>query len=170
MVVILSPIRLRFHSTTVLLFALSSILMLSVSASSNREVANSTISEAEHSVAHAYVCVLDAERAGANVSGLLVRLNDAAGLLLEARMAFEVGSFEEAIRFAELSREVGREAESEAERLEVEASYARVNTSWQFIAMSVLGVSIVLCASLLGYRYFKRRYYRRLLKLRPRVG
>jgi hypothetical protein len=84
-------------------------------------------------------------------------------------MAFEVGNFKEAIHFAELCSETGFEVKSEAERLEVKANYAYVNRSWWFVVGSVLGVSIVLSVSLLGYRYFKRRYYRRLLKTRPRV-
>lgn len=143
--------------------------MLSVSASSNQEVALSNISESEQSMAHAYDAVLDAERVGANVSGLLVRLNDAAGLLSESHMAFEAGDFEEAIRFAELSIEVGSEVGSEAELLKVKANNASVNRTWWFMFGSVLGVSFVLIASLLGYRYFKRRYYGRMLKMRPRV-
>jgi hypothetical protein len=165
-----SGVRLRFLSETVLLFALSSTLMLSVSATGNQEVAASTISEAEESMARAYEAVLDAERVGADISGLLVRLNDAAALLSNAHMAFDVEDFEEATRFAESTSEVGYEVVDEAELLEIEANNAQVDKSWLFLVTSALGVSVVLVASLLGYEYFKRRYYQRLSKMRPRVG
>ena len=154
--------RLLFLSATVLLFVLSSTLMLSASATDNQEVAASIISEAEQSMAQAYEAVLDAERVGANVSGLLAKLNNAAALLSEAHMAFEVGDFEEATRFAELSNEVEREVGIEAEWLEVETNNARVDRSWRFMVSSALGVSAVLVASIFGYEFFKRRYYGRL--------
>jgi hypothetical protein len=165
-----SVIRLRFLCATVLLFALSSALMPLVCASINREVAASTISEAEQSMAQAYEAVLNAERFGADISGLLVRLNDAAALLFDARMAFDVGDFEEATLLAESTSEVGYEVVDEAELLETEANNAQVYRSWWFMVISALGVSVVLVASLLGYQYFKRRYYQRLSKMKPRVG
>jgi len=166
----LSAGRLRFLSAIVLLFVLSSILMVSVFAVNDREAAVSIIGEAEQSVARAYEAVLDAEGVGANVSGLLVRLNAGAWLLSEASMAFEAGDFEEAIRFSELASEVGGEVLGEAEGLEVEARDAGVGRLRWSVVGSVLGVLVVVCVGLLGYRVFKRRYYRRLLKMRPRVG
>ena len=161
--------KLRFLSASVLLLVLFSMFMFSVSAAGNQEVAASSISEAEWSMAQAYEAVLDAESADADVSGLLVRLNDAAALLSEARMAFDVGDFDEASGYAESTSEVGYEIVDEAELLEIEAANARVHSSWGFLAISVLGVSVVVVASVLGYGFFKRRYYRRLSKMKPRV-
>ena len=170
MVVSLSVVRLCFVSAVVCLLVLSSILMLSVSGLSRQEEAASAISEADQSLAQAYNAVLEAERVGADVSGLLVKLNDAVGLLSEARKSFELGSFDEAVRFAQLSIEGGRGVVSGAESLEVDANSANVTRFWWFLVGSVLGLPIVVLASFVGYRYFKRLYYRRLLKMRPRVG
>ena len=75
---------------------LFSMLMFSVSAAGNQEVAASSISEAEGLMAKAYEAVLDAENADADVSGLLVRLNDAAELLSWAHMSFDVRDFDAA--------------------------------------------------------------------------
>lgn len=161
--------NLRFFSITVLLFAIFSMLMLSVSAAGDQEVAASSISEAEWSMAQAYEAVLDAERFDADVSGLLVQLYDATELLSKARMAFDVGDFDEAKGYAESTSEVGYDVVSEAELLEIEAANARVHSSWVFLGISVLGVSVVVVASVVGYRFFKRRYYRRLSKMKPRV-
>lgn len=138
--------------------------MHSASASSNQEVALSIISEAEQTMARAYEAVLDAERAGAEVSGLLAKLNDAAGVLSEGHMILKVGDFEEAIRLAELSSELGWEVEGNAEWLQVEAENEHANRRRWFLAGSATGVTIVSIASLLGYAYFKRRYYGRISK------
>jgi len=162
--------KLCFFSVTVSLFVLSSILMLSVSGTISQKEAVLSVSEAEQSVVRAYKAVLDAERVGANVSSLLVSLNNATGLLSEARMSIETGNFEKAVRFAALSSEVGNGVGSEAERLTVEASQTHAANSWWSLVESGVVVVVVLCASVLGYRYFKRRYYMRLLKMRPRVG
>ena len=164
-----STTKLCFVSMVVLLFALLSMLMILVSAAGIEEEATSAISEAERLLAKAYETVLDAESADADVSGLLVRLNDVAALLSEARMAFDVGDFEEAAGFAESTSEVGYEIVDEAELFEMEAANARVHNSWGVLVISVLGVSVVVVSSLVGYSFFKRRYYRRLSKMKPRI-
>ena len=161
--------KLRFLSATVLLLVLFLMLMFPVSAAGNQEVAASSISEAELSMVQAYEAVLDAESADADVSGLLVRLNDAAALLSEARMTFDVGDFDEAAGYAESTSEVVYEIVDEVELLEIEVANARVYSSWVFLVISVLGVSVVVVASVFGYSFFKRRYYRRLSKMKPRV-
>lgn len=153
-----------------LLFVLSSSVTVSVCEAISQEEALFSITEAEHLMGQAYETILDAEEMGAEVSGLLAWLNDGAGLLSEARIAFGVKKFEEAVRFAELSSDVGVEVVGEAERLGVKASQARVERMWWLIVGSVLGVSFVLVVCWLGYGYFKRRYYNRLLGMRRRGG
>ena len=161
--------KLCFFSATVVFFVLFSMLMFSVSAAGNQEDAASSISEAEGLMAKAYEAVLDAESADADVSGLLVRLNDAAELLSWAHMSFDFGDFDAASGYAESTSDLGYGIVDEAELLEVEAANARVQSSWVFLAISVVGVSVVIVASVLGYRYFKSYYYGRLSKMRPKV-
>ena len=48
-----------------------------------------------------------AEQEGADVSGLVVGLNDAAELLAEAKIAYGLEQFDEAAGFADLCSEVG---------------------------------------------------------------
>ena len=170
MVDVLFIVRLRLLFAVALLSVLFSILVPSAAGVSRQEAAVSTVSEAEQFIVQAYEAVVGAESAGAHVSSLLVGLNDAVGLLSEAQVALEVGDFEECIRLAELSREAGSGVGNAARALEVEANYAHANLSWWFAGGSVLGVSIVVLTSFFGYRYFKRRYYKRLLKIKPRVG
>ena len=161
--------KLCFLSATVLFLVLFSMLMFSVSAAGNQEDAVSSISEAELWMDQAYKAVLDAESADANVSGLLVMLNNAAELLSEARMSFDVGDFDDASGYAESTSEASYGIADEAKMLEAEASNARVQSSLVFLAISVVGVSVVVVASVFGYRFFKRYYYSRLAKMRPKV-
>jgi hypothetical protein len=169
-VLILSASKVNLFSAIVLLFVLSSILTFPMRAADNREAALSTISNAEESIVLAYQAVLNGEEAGANITGLLVKLNGAAKLFSEARTEFEIGNFEETIRVAGLSNEAALEVEGEARKLKIEAGQARINGTWWSVVGSVLAVSFVLFISFSGYQVFKRRYYKRLLKMKPRVG
>ena len=162
--------RSLFPSWLVLLLIVSHAWVASVQAATSQDVAAGDISNAEQSLSQAFVAVLDAEKAGANVSGLLNRLNDGADLLSQSRVAFDDGSFDEAARLANSSTGVSGEVWDEAARFSVEASDAAVDRGWLFLAVSIVAVSIALVASIFGYRYFKRYYYRRLLRMKPRVG
>ena len=128
-----------------------------------------SISEAEQSLARAYVAALDAERAGANVSSLLNMLNEGADLLYQSASAFRDGNHEEATRLADLSSDISGSVLDEAARLKIEAEQAAIDRTWFYSITSVIAVSAVSVASLLGYRYFKRWYYKRLLRMKPAV-
>ena len=161
--------KLCFLSAVIVFLVLFSTLMFSVSAADNQEVAASSISKAEKWMAKAYEAVLDAESFDSDVSGLLVRLNDAAKLLSDAHMSFDIGDFDGASGYADSTSEMCYEIVDEAEFLEIEAANARVYSSWVFLAISVVAVSVVVVASVVGYKFFKRYYYDRLDKMRPEV-
>ncbi len=145
-------------------------LGLSASGRNSQDAAVSTVSKAEQSLAQAYAAVVDAESAGVNVVRLLLGLNDANKLLSEAQSALEVDDFEECVRLAELAIEAGSGVANEARVLEVEVNDAHVSLLWWVAGSSILGVSVVALVSVFGYRYFKRWYYQRLLKMKPRIG
>lgn len=54
--------------------------------------AEAAITEAESEIVECYGAVAEAERAGANVSDLIVKLDEAGGLLAEAENAYKVGN------------------------------------------------------------------------------
>ncbi|MFX1301277.1 MAG: hypothetical protein ACFFDE_10105, partial [Promethearchaeota archaeon] len=70
--------------------------------------------DAEAAVISALRVALEAEEVGANVSGLLVRLNDAGDFLARARIAYRFGDFEGAIGFASAGSSIGLEVETAA--------------------------------------------------------
>lgn len=69
-----------------------------------RDAAEATIGDAEDVIAECYGAVVEAERAGANVTDLLTALNEAGWLLSRAHLAYETGNFSLAVSFAEQSR------------------------------------------------------------------
>jgi len=134
------------------------------------DVATSAISEAEEVVASAYEAVLEAENAGADVSGLLDKLNEAGMLLAEAQIASRLGDFDEAVLLASLCSGIGESVKNEAYELRVEAYGSRVMVSWLTMAGSTIGVVAVVFGSFLGWRVFKRRYIQQVLRLKPGVA
>ncbi|MDH5690881.1 MAG: hypothetical protein OEY81_05585, partial [Candidatus Bathyarchaeota archaeon] len=90
---------LKLLVISVLLLFLLPVSILGVSASSE-DVATLSITQAEETLASAFEAVLDAEMAGANVSGLLGRLNLGGEYLAEAYVWYRLGVSENASRFA----------------------------------------------------------------------
>ena len=149
--------------------SVSSIFVFGVRALSE-DVATSAISRAEDVVASAYEDVLQAEGSGANVSNLLIRLNEAGELLAQAHVSYRLEDFNGAARLANLGSQIGEEVRVEAFELRDQAVLeASRRFRWTMIG-SILGVAIVVGASFLGWRIFKRCYYRRVLGMRPEAG
>jgi len=69
---------------------------------------------AEGALSSTFLAILEAERAGANVSGLMAKLDEAGRLLVEAEIAYRNGNFNEADRKAGNSFLITDNARSEA--------------------------------------------------------
>jgi len=150
-----------------LVFA-STLFVFNTSALSEN-VAASAIEKAEGLMVSAYQAVLEAERAGANVSVLVARLNVAGEGLAQAHISYRLGDFDGAARSADLCSQIGEEVRVEAYGLRgLALEEAGQRFRWTMIG-SILGVAIVVGASFLGWRIFKLRYYRRVLGMRPEV-
>ena len=160
-------------AATFLILVVTLSFLFPVYASDNED-AVSAISEAEQSISQAYESMLIARSVGANTSALLVELNRAAELLSEARMASGAGNLEEAKHYADLAVAAGNGVSGEAEQLRAASSpksASEYNANLMLAAVSrVLAVSLALFALLVGYRYFKKLYFRRLLKMKPKVA
>lgn len=162
---------LRVIAVLFVLFAfVSSVFVLGTMALDVEDVALSTIERAELAVNVAYEAVLDAEGAGANVSGLLNELNDGAEALSKAYISNRVGNFDDAIYFADLCYDLVGSIEAEANELwdvvVVDRDLRLLLTSFG----SVLAVVCIFCVGFFGWRFFKSRYHRRVLKMKPGVA
>ncbi len=128
------------------------------------------ISSAEVVMASAYQAVREAERAGADVSGFSELLKDGAQLLAQAHTSFRIGDFDGAVRFANLTGEIGKEVEVKAFQLRDLQRGLPVWQMWLIMVQSFFGVLGVLLGSFLSWRVFKRLYYRRIRVMKPEVA
>lgn len=158
----------KFSLAFTFLFILTISVFALVCAADSDEAAL-TIERAEDVVVSSYQVALEAESAGANVSILLDRLNEAGELLAKARVSYRVGDFDGAVRFAELSEEIGENVRVDTLRVKDLAVYKTVNRFWWTLVRSIVGVAIVVILSFFGWLIFKGRYYRRVLRMRPEV-
>jgi len=139
-------------------------------ASNSEDIAVSAINSAEEVIALAYQGVLEAEMAGADVSGLLTRLNFAGEFLADARISYRLENFDGAVLSANRCYEEGEKVRVDADRLR---DFAVEEWNQRFLwtmLWSILGVVVIVCASFLGWRIFKRRYFNQILRKRPEVA
>ena len=160
----------KFLVPTGLLLVLLSLSVVAGSAANGADAAASAINQAEDVVVVAYTVVLDAEHAGADVAGLLAQLNEAAGLVAEAQVAFRLDDFDEAVRLASLAVDIGDNVTGTADALRLEFYGSTVTGSWLAIIGSLVGLAAVGFGSLWVWRVFKRRYYQRVLRMQPEVA
>jgi hypothetical protein len=165
-VVNLFPARLRFIAAIVLLLVLSSFLPRSVFAVGNQE-ASSTISEADQVVKQAYMTVLDAESAGANVTGLLARLNDAAVLLVQAEMAYRNADTNTAADKANNALSIAAGVQTSAVDARDTALVSGQNALWSTVAFSSIGAAALVLALSLVWRFLKQSYIKSVFKAKP---
>ena len=129
----------------------------------------STVENVEKTVVEAYGAVFEAESVGADVSELLERLNTAGEYLALARMSLRTENIENAMGNASLSMEALDGLIEEAGFLRDKVIRESGERSWMAIGGSVVGVVAVICCSWMSWNWFKKRYHRRTLEMRPEV-
>jgi len=141
----------------VLFLFLLPVFIVRVSASSE-ETAALAITEAEETVASAYEAVLEAEKAGANVTDLLSVLNEAGMLLSKAHLAYAMGDFDSARDFAVWCQGNLTGFVDEAEALKQSAVQKGY---WDFtvnvVGSAVGAVAVVVCG-FVAWAFLKRKY------------
>jgi hypothetical protein len=130
----------------------------------------SKIATAEDALQRAFVAVLEAENAGANVSALLVKLDVAGKNLTEAEMDYKSGRLVEALSKAEGCSALANGVVDEALILKSSALINARSAEWQTFAFSGVGVFVYLVVLASVWMLLKRSYVRKLLGLRPEVG
>jgi len=153
----LSILRLFFVLMLLLVTASQFFVSVTIAEVGEDEDASGLI-DAEEKVILAYLAVLDAENAGANVSSLLVQLNEAGEFLARAHVEYRLGNFEEASHFADSSRNIGVGVQNAAVELKDLAS--REGTQHMLFTMiaSVVGVASIALGSLLIWYFMKKHY------------
>jgi len=165
----MGALRSSFFFSILFLVMVHPIVPVVYSEISETEVV-SALTSAEEAAASAFVAVLEAERAGGNVSKLLVRLNDAAEGLSKAEISYRLGNYEAAISFSAISSGICTGVRSDAEELRLQALGPKHMQVWLRMIESVLGAAIVGIGGFWSWRLFKRRYFERILRMKPEVS
>lgn len=120
--------------------------------------ARSAVGEAEQKVNVGYVAVAEAQKAGANVTDLLLVLDDAGVLLSRAHLALEKGDFDLAYALAVESKAKLDGFDVEANALRDSASQARSMDFAVNVVGSGVGSVVVVAVGFLVWRLLKKKY------------
>ena len=132
--------------------------------------ANQMLAEAENALVSAYVSVAEANSVGANVSQLLVKLEDAGALLAEAQNSYRVGDYERAYLLALNCSNTVDNVVQEALTLKSETEEAQGQKLLFTAGVSSACLSVLFVLSLFGWRFLKKAYLKRVLEMKPEVG
>jgi hypothetical protein len=132
--------------------------------------ASASVGNADAAVRQAFNAALDAERAGANVSGLIVRLNEAGAVLVEAEIALGDGNSSEAASKAGQCVGIAESVRTEAEALKTSALDGAQTVFWMYLTFSVVGIAVFVSVLALVWRRFKRGQVEKMLGMKPEVA
>jgi hypothetical protein len=161
---------LRVSVSFLLVLALAGLFSHGVFVVRGADEASSSVGEADIAVRQAFNATLDAERAGANVSGLILRLNDAGGILAEAEMALGNGNSSEAASKAVQCTEIAESVKGDAVVLKASALDVARTVFWASLTFSVVGIAVFVVVLEFVWRWFKGGYVRRMLGMKPEVA
>jgi hypothetical protein len=131
--------------------------------------ANAAIGQAERDLGSAYVAVAEAESAGADASALLNKLGSGGDFLSEAYAVFRVGDYGSASVLALKCSNAVEGVAGDATLLKTDAERAHRENFFFSVAVSIVGLVLLLVFGLLGWSLIKKRYFRRVLDMKPQV-
>jgi hypothetical protein len=151
----------RFKAVCVYLSLCLCVLFLvrsvTFSSATSESDASSAMAQAEQRVDTCYSAAADAEKAGANVTGLLTVLDSAGMLLSKAQLAFQNGDFDSAYTLAVQSNSTLNGFESQADSLrDTAAQQGRTDFLVNTVG-STVGAFAVIAVGLSVWFYLKRR-------------
>jgi len=157
---------------TIIMFAMLTISLFVFSRVCNavdKAEAEKALNDAESAVVSAYLAVVEAENAGANVSLVNAKLRIASKCLANASNTFRLGNYEAAYDYAVNCTKIVEGLVHEAETLKDEALKSREERLFVSAACSSVGLSFLFVFSLFGWRRLRAFYVRRVLKMKPEV-
>ncbi len=131
---------------------------------------SSKLQAANTAVNQAFNAVLAAEKAGANVTGLLAQLNVAEGDLAQAENSYRTGDSNTAAAQADSVLPIAQQVTTAAQNAKQTAIVSGQNAFWSTIAFTVIGAFVFVLALFLVWRWFKRRYINNLSQAKPEVN
>jgi CHASE3 domain sensor protein len=131
--------------------------------------ATTRLEAASSAVEQAFNAVLSAEKAGANVTGLLEQLNVATALLAQADNSYRAGDSSTAMTQADNVLPITNQITIDAQNAKQNAIVSSQNAFWSTIALTVIGVFVFVLVLFLVWRKFKRNYIKSLSEAKPEL-
>ncbi|MGD0494737.1 MAG: hypothetical protein ABSB28_01695 [Candidatus Bathyarchaeia archaeon] len=153
-------------ATVFIALDLGIIRVPSVVASDNTSL---KVGEADDALQRAFMAVSEAENAGANVSSLLVQLEEAGQILVEAKLAYNNANFNEATGAADECSVLASSVINQASTLESSALISTRVLLWQMIAFAAVGGFVFAIVLLMIWVRFRKHYVKNLNSKKPRV-
>jgi CHASE3 domain sensor protein len=123
------------------------------------------LQEANTAVEKAFNSVLDAEKAGGNVTQLLIKLNAVGIILADVQNTLNSGNTANFTSNLEHVRQIANQVNNEAIRLRNDSVVESQNIFWLTLSFSTIGVISFSISLLLVWRRFKRSYTKKLLDI-----
>ena len=131
--------------------------------------AEEALIDAENILSSVYVAVLEVEKGGGNVSVLLVKLGLGGNFLAEAQTCYRNGDFDGAVYYADLSVRNVTGLIEEAGQSKALAISGYDERLFQTMMASGVAVVVIVLGNVFGWLIFKRRYFEKVLKMKPEV-
>jgi len=132
--------------------------------------ARKAIDDARNALYIAYDSVLDAERAGADVTKLVINLNTALNLLNKAEDYYARGDNSGVLSYATQSKSIADQVVIEARQLKAQAIEA-ANRQRIIVGISVPVIIIAVCIGLFyGWRLYSQKSREKILKMKVRAA
>jgi hypothetical protein len=150
------------------IFAVLTILALSTCIINSAYAQPEThFQSANNAIEGAFSAILDAEKAGADVTNLLSQLTDASDLLVNAENAYRnndaVAAAQDENAIYSITQYVTQQAQEAKETALSEASTA----FWLNIVLTAAAAIVFAVVTLLSWRFFKRYYIKNIANAKP---
>ena len=160
----------RLKSATLVALVLSLCFIGVYEAAAQTDQAESKLQAANTAIERAFGGVLAAGKAGGNVTGLLVQLNSAEGLLAEAENSYRTGDSSAAASQADSVLPIAQGVATAAQNLRQTAAVSSQNNFLSLTALTVVALFFFVLDLFLVWVLFKRGYVKNLLKAKPEVN
>jgi hypothetical protein len=159
-----------FVVTTLVFFAFGSFFFSCPSAIAQTDQVTSKLQAANTAINQAFNAVLDAEKAGANVTALLAQLNSAGYFLAQANISYRIRDYNTAEAHADSVLQIAQIETAAAQDARQAAFVSGQNAFWFLIAFTAIGSVVFISVLFLVWRRFKRHYISKSYKVQPEVA
>ncbi len=128
-----------------------------------------SIEAANQSINQAFTNVLAAEKAGGNITQLLVSLNAAGKLLADAESAYNSGNLTNVASKADNARQIADQVNTDALALKDASLASSQSNFWYTLIFSIGGAVAFGIAVFFIWKRFRRSYVKKMLSTKPEL-